>query len=208
MFGRRPPVLQNYVNDNITIHDLHNRIAQREVDEMRANAVASTSDAQQRSRQYFDDRNRPLQFNVGDKVLTRRSDRRAKLSNRYEGPFEIVSLENDIYKLRSATGETRIRHVSALEKFTERDEMNANILLLILLSSSVGANHILIEEAPPVIHELDDTKYVTEETAYYTVELFEESSCEALLGCCIERGGSKSGRHPRHCFRHPLYSKK
>ena len=84
--------------------------------------------ARDRQKSYADNRRRPLEFSVGDKVLLKvspwkgmvRFGRRGKLAPRYVGPFEIVERICDVaYRLRLPQEMSGIHdtfHVSNLKK--------------------------------------------------------------------------------------------
>lgn len=94
--------------------------------EIRARAIASTSDAHIKSKERYDSRHRPTTFEVGSLVMSKRSSRRSKLSNCYEGPFEILTREKDIYTIKNRDNNKLLtRHVSHLERFFPKDRDDA-----------------------------------------------------------------------------------
>lgn len=88
------------------------------VNETRAKAIEATANAHSRSKRRYDNSHQPTVFEVGSTVMSKRSSRRAKLSNRYEGPYKIISRIKDIYTIKhEASGQVLKRHVSQLERF-------------------------------------------------------------------------------------------
>lgn len=82
-------------------NDIFSDVIRENVNDMQANAIASTSDAQARSKERFDQGRPVVDYAIGDKVLARASDRAPKLANKYEGPFEVLSRDKDIYELKN-----------------------------------------------------------------------------------------------------------
>jgi len=88
----------------------------------RAKAIAATNEAHCNSKRRYDARHNPVVFELNSLVMSKRSSRRAKLSNRYEGPFTVLSRVKDIYRIQSHTTKKILeRHVSQLEKFVGTD---------------------------------------------------------------------------------------
>jgi len=85
--------------------------------------------AQSRQKSYADKRKRPLEFQVGNKVLLKvspvkrvtRFNLRGKLSPRYAGPYEIVEKLNPVaYRLDLPTEVKHVHnifHISQLRKY-------------------------------------------------------------------------------------------
>ncbi|GJW22730.1 putative reverse transcriptase domain-containing protein [Tanacetum coccineum] len=85
--------------------------------------------AQDRQKSYADNRRKPLEFSVGDKVILKVSPRKgvvrfgkkSKLSSRYVGPFKILERVSPVaYRLRLSQEHVGIHnmfHVSNLKKF-------------------------------------------------------------------------------------------
>jgi len=126
-FGRRPPLNFDQMSAApATSQDLYAKLIGAHLEECRAKAIEHHSNANAASRQRYLAGRKPADFEVGQMVLIRIPDRgRQKFAPRYEGPYEIVSRERDICKLKSrATGQTKIRHVSALKAYHESRELD------------------------------------------------------------------------------------
>jgi transposase InsO family protein/transposase-like protein len=167
------------------------------VEANRADAIASTSDAHLRSKTRFDNRHQPTVFEPGTLVMSKRSSRRSKLSNRYDGPCEVLERNKDIYKIKNqATGRILTRHASHLERYNQAadpDQANppdrpANGMInritlittvLLILVSMVSAKIMLPQEAPTHWVE-DETVFVSEGDEYLVYEIHYGSPCSAL----------------------------
>lgn len=164
--------------DNV---DVYASYAMQKANEIRADALAKTSDAHNQAKVYFDSRHRNVSFDVGAKVLIKRTSRRSKLSNRFEGPFEVVSRDKDIYKVRSIDNrQERLRHVSQLKAFQEEEEMRIALIALTTVAWVANAEVLLNEESPIFWKEVPE-KLVVEGDERGTFELRFASPCELIL---------------------------
>ena len=97
LFGRQPPVIQQSFAAKITCYDLHAKAIKASMQVMHARAIASDNDAKAKAKVRFDAARRPLNFDLGDLVLSRVRDRSSKLSDKFEGPYRVVAKDKDIY---------------------------------------------------------------------------------------------------------------
>lgn len=110
MFGRKPPTVSNVSQPAYTAFDIHSDIQ---------------SDAQAASRSYYESRHSTRSFEIGDLVLAKRMGRRAKIANRFVGPYKVIRKANDIYSLESSENNSVIdRHVQDLKPFHPRESIS------------------------------------------------------------------------------------
>lgn len=116
--------------------DLYAQALQLQNETAQAHAIANTRQAQRTSKISFDKRHRQLEFNIGDKVLVRTHGRQSKLADRFEGPFEIRSRENDVYQLACPENQKTIeRHVKELKlsaRQEQAEDMNRSTVVLMV----------------------------------------------------------------------------
>lgn len=113
MFNRTNPTTSRSLRKNLSVPLKHDAVV-----ETRADAVASTSNAHAQSKTRYDRAHNPTVFEIGSLVMSKRSSRRSKLSNRYEGPCEVLKRDKDIYTIRNQLNDrVLIRHASHLERF-------------------------------------------------------------------------------------------
>ena len=96
--------------------------------------------ARDRQKSYADKRRKPLEFQVGDKVLLKvspwkgviRFGKRSKLNPRYVGPFEIVERIGPVaYRLslpEELNGIHNVFHVSNLKKCMSNETLKVPLL--------------------------------------------------------------------------------
>lgn len=119
-FGRSHHFNGEGLVDAQSKYDIYLQLIQRTAAEIRANASESQQAAQVASKRYFDTRHRTLEFDIAEKVWIKAPKRQSKLANEYEGPFEIISRQNDIYKLRcTKTNQDFSRHVNQLKSYIQ-----------------------------------------------------------------------------------------
>lgn len=99
MLGRSAKQLQKVVEMRQSPHDTYATALRHSREQMFADVISSTSDAQGASRTIYERHRRQNEFSVGDLVVCKTSPRRPKLSNRWEGPFEVVERDRDVYIL-------------------------------------------------------------------------------------------------------------
>ena len=96
-------------------------------------AQQSLKHAQQRQRNYYDQRARPRSFGPGDKVLVMLPSDTSKLLTKWQGPFEVTR------KLGSTTYEVvkpgqkrsrRVLHINLLKEWHERPETGIDALMI------------------------------------------------------------------------------
>lgn len=120
MFNRAHKPIQPSLRVECTERELDAEIVQQSIEQMHDRAKKTAREAHERAKKHFEKSRRAITYEVGQKVLVKTSDRSAKLADRFEGPFDIVSREKDIYTLRgSNSNQPRYRHVSQLKVFTE-----------------------------------------------------------------------------------------
>lgn len=148
-----------------------------------------------------------MEFSVGDKVLSRNTERaRSKFGQRYEGPFIVQSKQRDIYKLVSLDGKQhRTRHVKNLKKWlgdspTEQQDATSEvelvncvvnqasgsvksvklIVLLSLMAVVCGQAKIFDRAAPIVWTQLPN--YVDNGVTKFHIEMNFGNPCIGLRG--------------------------
>jgi len=114
MFGRPYHPIQASLETQRN-QTLSTEIMRTQIEEMHAEAIENSSEAHLASKKTFDASRRVDSFPVGNKVLCKGRDRRAKLSRKFEGPYEVVGREDDIYQLKDhSSGRVVTRHISQL----------------------------------------------------------------------------------------------
>lgn len=70
---------------------------------------------------------RSKKFQIGDEVWIKKPNRQSKLADKYEGPYDIIKNDKDIYELKhSTTNKILTRHVSKMKPFNDRKELIVN----------------------------------------------------------------------------------
>lgn len=177
MFGRPAPIIQRTVRSLDSPQHLHLQLVRANLSEMYSDAIANTSDAHNSSKPYFERRHRIVEYETGDKVLIKAKSRSAKLAPRYKGPFEVMSKDNDIYKLKGENNQTLTRHASAMKKFVER----VLILYFAIFSCFQIGQSYMFERAAPIYWQEVPEKYVSTGTVDLVYELHLASPCPAIL---------------------------
>lgn len=122
VFGRKNESNSALVDTSYRPEDIQAELIRRRLDEYRGEAITRNSDSQVNSRNRFEARHRDTDFEIGESVVVKASDRRSKLSNRYKDDvFEIIGRQNDIYQLRDTRGRIISRHISKLKAYRRRD---------------------------------------------------------------------------------------
>lgn len=155
---------------------------------MEGDAFAHTLEAQERAKERFEQQHREQTFEVGEEVLTKRTDRRAKLSDRYEGPYVVEERRRDIYKLRDPSKDkVRYRHVSALRRYHRRP-LGMILLIAVLLGGVVLTNAIkpIFHQRLPIFWLRQDEVAVAESSIVQPWEFHFVSPCGIIW------------RHPHH----------
>lgn len=156
-----------------------------DVEQMRADAIASTSDAHVRSRARYNSRHQPTVFEPGSQVMSKRSTRRSKLSNRYEGPFEVLERNKDVYKIKNLSNDRVLtRHASHLESYTSPARAPMNIILTMLTLLTVigqAASIPMLPQESPAHWVEDESIFVSEGDEYLVYEIHYGSPCSTLL---------------------------
>lgn len=102
---------------------------------------------------YYELRKKENNYDVGEQVLIKRSDRKAKLSNRFEGPFEVLAKNKDLYKVKSLqTNEIGTKYISQLKLFRPR-ENNDEIATKSNLVDLANINPGMGKYSGPVEHQ-------------------------------------------------------
>lgn len=133
MFGLEP----NEPSDLVSFHSRESRFIETRdaaVNHLRNLALENNINDQLNSRRYFEMRNRPKSYDVGDEVLIKIGEgRKSKLQSPWVGPYIIVKKSKDIYTLvrkedqinpqanqpfmREGRGRVVARHTSELRPF-------------------------------------------------------------------------------------------
>lgn len=119
VFGRQQVVApaKTAVKDTTT-YDMHAQLLALQLATSHEQAVENQAVAQGVSRKYFERTHRPRSFEIGDLVLIRKRKRRGKLEDRYQGPYTVISRNQDIYTVRAdKSKQLMVRHVSCLKPY-------------------------------------------------------------------------------------------
>lgn len=165
LFGTRPPVLSEFISKQPTVHDWYAQCIRNKIEELKIDTVTNIDTAQAASKTHFEKRHKAAEFSVGALVMIKAPGRRAKLADRYIGPFEITTRNKDIYRMRSLeTGQEFTRHVGHLKKYTGtkdptlREVLNKQptttalqVLLVMQIASTVLFAPIHFKKEAPVV---------------------------------------------------------
>lgn len=127
-----------------TPHTTYATSVKRSIEQMKHDAITNASNAQAAAKARFDNEHRQMQFEPGMKVLTKVSARRAKLEPRYKGPYEIIAVDNDIYTLKSQTGQIIHRHANYIKPFRDGQDVTDSDAD----DPSVAGIDVLVSEVP------------------------------------------------------------
>lgn len=148
VFGRKYKKLPNLLKPTTSPEDLHTTLIKNTLmkNHLIANELQGT--AKEKSEIRHDATHRPINFELGEQVLIRVSDRRrGKLSDRFKGPYKIVKKQNDVYTLVDAKGKNIDRHAASLKKFISQNGVNYVLLLtlcsIILTSAQIPTAPVL-----------------------------------------------------------------
>jgi hypothetical protein len=135
MFGREAPLRLEGVNEESDPRDIYAKMLKQHLDDIRRNARNNTATAQIESEPRFEASRKPVEFDIGDQVLSRNAGRRddSKTGPKYQGPFEVTGKKDDVYDLKLVSNNKRYkRHVASLKKYHERDKSFSTNLLMAL----------------------------------------------------------------------------
>jgi hypothetical protein len=162
MFGRKHPVAGfREVSD---------------VSEDQRLAIARQSQSKAASKVRYDQAHTDVQFESGTLVLIRRMGRISKISARFEGPYEVVSRNKDIYQVRSQhSNKVLERHVKDMKPY------RALVCLLFLTSQVHFAEQIVVfERASPVLWT-EARQYVSRGIVDFKVQINYASPCGEVI---------------------------
>lgn len=162
VFGRQAPLIQRGLRIESKIYILHNEILSKTLEQIRANTIANTFNAQNRAKRMYDENKREEIFNEGEKVLIEVKSRSAKLANKYDGPFVVTNREKDIYELERESNrkDKRRRHISQLKKYVYIAIMSLMVIFnSIQVTLAVGPT---LEETLPIFWEEETDHFVSQ----------------------------------------------
>lgn len=114
------------------------------MEDLRRDAFNNITNAQEATVQRHERTHQHREFQIGDKVMSRKRSRRedSKTGERYDAPFEVLSKRRDIYELKLlSSGKLYQRHVSSLETYHERSttpERPSSPILINLILAILG----------------------------------------------------------------------
>lgn len=120
MFGRTHPVPSDLTREmRDEGHDAYLRTLKLKLDELRAQAMRNQLIQQTRNKAYYDKHHRQVDLDIGSLVLVKAQGRRAKLSEKFVGPYKIIGRDKDIYTLQKESDASQqiLRHISDLRKY-------------------------------------------------------------------------------------------
>ena len=178
LYGRSMPLIQPNMRNKITTYDLHAEVIRDALEKMRANAISHSYDEHNQSKEYYDRKHREYHYNLNDQVLIKVKSRSAKLGPKFEGPYRVIGINDDIYTLvrMNDDKDKRRRHVSQMKPF--RSAAIATVLTLCVIAS---VETITLAETLPIYWEEDPNHFVSrgEETINYVLHYV--SPCSQLL---------------------------
>ena len=189
-YGRRPPFQDMLATCRATPQDTFAKMIQLHMKECAANAVAIQSLMQANAKERYDQQHRAIKYEVDDLVVVEQPPRSSKLASKYKGPYQIVNVKNDIYKIRDLdTNKITSRHVSKLKLYRKKN-YNANqvnyckkptnrnmywVLLVLSILNTATTQHTF-EKVKPLIWLTTD--YTVElGTAHYDINFAYMSPC-------------------------------
>lgn len=197
IYGRPAPMVQTNMRQQVTQYDLHAQVIRDAINKMRANAIASSSDAHSRSKVRYDNGRRDEKFSLNELVLIPVKSRSRKLGPKFEGPFKVIDIDKDIYLLENMSNpkDKRRRHSSRLKRY-------ALAIATILLSTPVLS--LPLQETLPIFWQEDSEHFVSkgEETLRYVVHYV--SPCVQILEYAKILMGSQSSNINQPMQQHQL----
>lgn len=116
MFGKRVPLQDKHLTYKASPTDMYAKMVKWYLKECHSNAVAIQSTSQERSKQYFEDKRRPVLFQLNDIVAIKSGKRVSKFHPKFKGPYKIIGINKDIYTLEHLEKKTTTqRHVDDLK---------------------------------------------------------------------------------------------
>lgn len=182
MFGREPVFRTQEFEPSRDPKDLYAKLIKQHLDDIRRNAKLNVSQAQAATEQRFEQTRRPGDFEIGSKVLSRNVGKRdsSKTGERYQGPFEVVSKDRDVYKLRHCTTNRRYqRHAASLKPYRVTNLRLVSLLAFLMLFCFVGAQQGAFDEEPFVAY-IGTNYFIEEKRVIFDLALGLVSPCEEL----------------------------
>lgn len=130
MFGRSHRIASDIVGDARGPQRLWAELLNARHELHNPDVILRREATQNKYREEFAKQHAAKSFEIGEKVWVLIAGRRAKLQNRYQGPYVVVARANDIYSLQSCDerAERLERHVSQLKRLyvPSEDELTSN----------------------------------------------------------------------------------
>lgn len=176
VFGRKYNRIGDQLITETSPQDVHTRLIKESLAKNHLLARESQTREKEASKVAFDSSHKPTEYNIGDKVVVRVSDRRrGKLSLRYQGPYTIIKKEKDIYLLKDDK-KTIARHVASLKRYNTGSSI---MLSLLLLFSLISMGLCQLPNAPVLWRRVTDT-FVYDRTINYDITLGIVNPCDSL----------------------------
>jgi len=174
-FGRRPPIQDNFIANQVSVHDMYARLIKNYMHECQSNAIAIQSISQQQSRERYNEQHRKVVYQEGDQAMIKLPPRSSKLAPKYHGPFTVIDVKKDIYKLENnESKKVQTRHVSDLKLF----KACVNLLTVLCFIMAV-AGQVTFEKVKPLIWLTTDYE-VELGSAEYDIEFAWTPPCMLL----------------------------
>lgn len=128
-FGRQHPIISPSVAIvDTTALDLHAALIKSRLEKSYEHAAVKQTNAQQASKSIYDAKHRNVEFQIGDLVWVKNRKRRAKLEDRFIGPFRVVDRNDVIYTVKKDGQQKAIkRHVSCLKAFSAAEPSSEQV---------------------------------------------------------------------------------
>lgn len=146
-FGRRAPLRDKRITVRATPQDMHAKLIRNYLLECHSDAIAIQCNEQEKSKRFYEDSHRTRFFQLNDHVVIKAPNRKSKLAPKFIGPYKIVGIQKDIYRLEDeASGKLTTRHVADLKPFTRINPVNMVkavtwlSILMTVLAMVVSAN--------------------------------------------------------------------
>ena len=107
-------------------HDDYPRVLKYQLQRMHQLVNETQKREKEKSKKYYDRNAKERVFKVGEKVWLRNQNRKNKFSPVWEGPYEIVSLPNNVNVKLCIKGKEKVYHKNLIKQFYENNNLGTN----------------------------------------------------------------------------------
>lgn len=188
-YGRENNRQSTEIDTDISLYDQYKEMVTNGLTVAQCLAIENQDNAQKSSTPSYESSHNKVTYKPGDFVMARLLGKRAntKLGPRYQGPFEVVSRDNDVYYIRLiSTGKLYQRHVMSLKRYNMPNWAYSIFMLSILvisLAQSICATPY--SKAKNILYLKDDDHYVDVGRIDYDISLIVTDPCDLLRNLLV-----------------------